>query len=127
MTTNGRQIATEMTIRMCTPGDGRGETASGRGEAGCIGTTRLYCRTGRKRARQMDTALVGGYPRRQRRQVTASYYTLLCISFWFRSRGGVEGCFGRASWCRDDWPGMAGVIGVEAEICVSRQSFLRSR
>lgn len=67
----------------------------------------------------MDTALVDGYPRRQRRQVTASYYTLLCISFWFRSRGGVQGSFERARWFRDDWPGMAGgFIGVEAEICV---------
>lgn len=41
----------------------------------------------------MDTALVDGYPRRQRRQVTASYYTLLCISIWFWSWDGVEGSF----------------------------------
>lgn len=73
----------------------------------------------------MDTALVDGYPRRQRRQVTASYYALLCISTWFWSWNGVEGCFEGASWCRDDWPRTTGAIGVGAHTCVSRQSLLR--
>lgn len=82
MMTSGPRIAIEMTIRMCMRGNGCRGTASGRGEAGCIGTARLPYRIGREGARQMDTALVDGYPRRKRRQVAASYFTLICISPW---------------------------------------------
>lgn len=84
MTTNGPRIATETMIRMCMLGDGRDGAASGRGEAGCTETARFSYRIGRKGGRQVDTALVEGYPRRQRLQVTASYHTLLCIPSWFR-------------------------------------------
>lgn len=56
----------------------------------------------------MDTAFVDGYPRRQRRQVTASYYTLL-LYFVLVS---VQ------ELCREDWPGMAVGTGVEAKVCV---------
>lgn len=92
MTTNGPRTATETTIRMCTPGNGWDSTASDQGEAGYIGPARLSYRIGREGTRQMDPALVDGYPRRQRRQVTASYHTLLFfVSFWFRSWSVVEG------------------------------------
>lgn len=77
MTTNGPRIATEMMIRTCMRGDGLDGMASGRGEAGCSGTVKVSHRAERKGARRMDKALVDGYPRQQRRQVTASYYTLL--------------------------------------------------
>lgn len=77
MTTNGPRIATETMIQTCMRGDGLDGMASGRGEDGCGGTAKVSYRAGRKRARRMDKALVGGYPRQPRRQVTASYYTLL--------------------------------------------------
>jgi hypothetical protein len=80
MMTSGPRTTTETTIRMCTRGDGWHGTAPGRGGAGCSGTAKLSYRSGRKGARRTDKALVDGYPRQQRRQVTASCYTLL-LSF----------------------------------------------
>ena len=121
MMTNGPRIVIETTIRMCTRGNGCHGAASGRGEAGCIGTSRLSYRMGRKGARQMDTALIDGYPRRKRRQVIASYYTLLCISTWVSvATDGWEG-----ELCREDLSGTAGTGASKQLWFVSMQDHLR--
>lgn len=68
--------------------------------------------------RQMDTALVDGYPRRQ--DVKSLHLITHCFSVRFGFGPGVasrEPSRGRELY-REDWPSMAGGFGVEAEVCI---------
>lgn len=66
--------------------------------------------------RQMDTALVDGYPRRQ--DVKSLHLITHCCSIRFGFGPGValrDPSRGRELY-REDWPSMAGGFGVEAEV-----------